>query len=152
MITVQKITDLVENYLSGSEFFLVDVNLRTGNRISVFLDGDHGVNVDACRDVNHFLNEQLDRDTEDYDLTVSSAGADKPLVLPRQYNKNLGKSLEIVTLAGEKFSGIVTLVTEEGITVEIPPSKKQKKVTENRTLTLKYNEIKTGHEVITFKQ
>jgi ribosome maturation factor RimP len=151
MITAHKITDLVENHLSGSEFFLVDVIVRSGNRISVFLDGDHGVNIEICKDVNRFLNEHLDRDTEDYDLTVSSAGADKPLLTPRQYRKNLGKALDITTRAGEKFSGIVAVVNEEGIEVKIPPVKKQRTVTEEKTVPVKFTDIKTAHEVITFK-
>jgi ribosome maturation factor RimP len=152
MITEAKVTKLIEGYLSGGEFFLVDVAIRSGNRISVFIDGDHGVNIDACRELNHFLNESFDRDTEDFDLTVSSAGADRPLKLARQYKKNIGNSLDVVTKTGEKFTGVVITANETGIELEIQPLKKTKKDTEIKIMSLNFSDIKSAKEVITFKQ
>ncbi|MCX6305916.1 MAG: ribosome assembly cofactor RimP [Bacteroidetes bacterium] len=153
MITETKIVKLIEAHLAGSDIFLVDVLVKTGNKISVFIDGDHGVTIDSCRELNHFLNESLDRDTEDFDLTVSSAGADRPLKLPRQYQKNAGKALDVVTNTGEKFSGVVTAANETGIELEIPPLKKSKKEPEvKKIVSLKYGDIKSAKEVITFKQ
>jgi ribosome maturation factor RimP len=152
MITEAKITRLIETHLKGGEIFLVDVVVKPGNKIAVFIDGDHGVNIDVCRELNHFLNESLDRDTEDFDLTVSSAGADRPLKLPRQYKKNTGNSLDVVTKAGEKYSGVVLKADETGIELEIPPLKKPKKDPEIKIVSLKFSDIKSAKEVITFKQ
>jgi ribosome maturation factor RimP len=152
MITEAKIIRLTESHLQGGDFFLVDVVVKPGNRIAVFIDGDHGVTIDVCRELNHFLNESLDRDTEDFDLTVSSAGADRPLKLPRQYKKNTGNSLDVVTKTGEKYSGVVLKADESGIEMEIPPLKKPKKDPGIKIVSLKFSDIKSAKEVITFKQ
>ena len=151
MITEPKLIRLIDAHLAGGEIFLVDVVVKTGNRISVYIDGDHGVNVDACRELNHFINESLDRDTEDFDLTVSSAGADRPLKLPRQYQKNIGNGLDVVTKTGEKITGVVISATETGIELEVPPLKKPKKEQEKKIVSLNFSDIKSAKEVITFK-
>ena len=142
---------MIEAHLLDSDVFLVDLAIKTGNQIAVFIDGDQRVNIETCRELNHFLNESLDRDTEDFDLTVSSAGADRPLKLPRQFKKNIGYSLDIVTKTGEKLSGVVLQANETGIELEIPPIKKIKKDPEIKIVSLKYSDIKSAKEVITFK-
>jgi ribosome maturation factor RimP len=152
MITEESITRLIKTHLSGGDIFLVEVSVKTGNRISVYLDGDQGVNIDVCRELNHYLNESLDRDKEDFDLTVSSAGADRPLKWPRQYQKNTGKALDIVTKSGEKLTGTVLQASETGVDLEIFPLKKNKKDQEKKIVSLTYSDIKTAKEVITFKQ
>jgi ribosome maturation factor RimP len=152
MISELKIAQLVNTHLEGSLFFLVDAVVKPGNKISVFIDGDQGVTIETCRELSHFLNERLDRDQEDFDLTVSSSGADRPLKLPRQYKKNTGKSLDIVTRDGEKYTGTVKSAGEEGFELELPPAKKAKKDQEIKIISLKFTDIKSAKEVITFKQ
>jgi ribosome maturation factor RimP len=152
MISELKVSKLIEAHLSGGSIFLVDVAVKTGNRISVFIDGDNGVTIEACRELNHYLNEVLDRDAEDFDLTVSSAGADRPLKLPRQYKKNIGRSLEVVTKTGEKLSGVILNANDSGIDLEITPVKKPKKDQEIKKVSLQFSDIKSAKEVITFKQ
>ncbi len=152
MITDTKLIKLIEGYLKKGDTFLVDVVVKPGNQISVFIDGDHGVTIDDCKELSHFLNESLDRDTEDFDLTVSSAGADRPLKLPRQFRKNIGKTLDVVTKTGDKISGIVINATDTGIELELPPPKKSKKEQEIKIMSLQLSDIKTAKEVITFKQ
>ena len=152
MITEKQIKKLVEEHLEGGEFFLVDVVLKPGNKISVFIDGDHRLTVEACRHLSHFLEENLDRETEDFDLTVSSAGADRPLKLPRQYKKNIGNDLEVVTKPGIKFTGKVLNADEYGVEIEQQPEKKSKSVQEKIIVTLKFDEIKSAKEVISFKK
>jgi ribosome maturation factor RimP len=152
MIKEDRLIRLIDEHLDGSEVFLVDVVIRPGNRISVFIDGDHRVTIESCRELNSYLNENLDRDAEDFDLTVSSAGADRPLKLPRQYKKNLGNALEVVTKTGEKLSGVVVKANESGIELEILPLKKLKKEPEKSIVSLTFDDIKSAKEVITFKQ
>lgn len=152
MITEEQITRLIDQHLTGGDIFLVEVTVKPGNFISVFIDGDRGVTIDACRELNHFLNESLDRDHEDFDLTVSSAGADRPLKLPRQFKKNIGKSLDVVTRTGEKISGVVLTANETAIELEILLQKKPVRVTEKKIVSLKFIDIKAAKEVIMFKQ
>ena len=151
MITEQQLIRLIEGHLKDGEVFLVDVTVKSGNKISVFIDGDHRVTIEICRELNHFLNESLDREKEDFDLTVSSAGADRPLKLPRQYKKNIGNALDVVTKTGEKLTGTVITVNETGVELEIQPLKKLKKDQENKILVLNFSDIKSAKEVIKFK-
>jgi ribosome maturation factor RimP len=151
MIREEKVIKLVEEKLSGRDLFLVDLVVKPGNKISVFIDGDHRVTIDDCRELNHFLNENLDRDSEDFELTVSSTGADRPLKIPRQYKKNIGNSLDVITNMGEKMSGVLLTVNETGIELEISPLKKQKKDPYLKIVSLKFSDIKSAKEVITFK-
>jgi ribosome maturation factor RimP len=155
MISRLKLIELVEAHLAGRDIFLVDAVVKAGNRISVFIDGDHGVTIENCRELNHFLNESIDRDMEDFELTVSSTGADRPLQMPRQYKKNTGKSLDVITVMGEKISGVVIMADDTGIELTVsPPPKKNKanKTQEIKTVSLKYSDIRKATEVITFKQ
>lgn len=148
MIQPETIASLVEEHLTDSPHFLVEVTVKSGNRISVFLDGDQGVTIDVCREVNHFLNSRLDRDKEDYDLTVSSAGIDRPLKFPRQYRKNKGRWLEIILADGRKLSGEVAGADDAGVTLHLPGGKSGSPA--SAEVVLPYSEIKTAKEVIKF--
>jgi len=151
MITEKQIRTLVEQHLEGTEIFVVEVSVKSGNRISVFLDGDHGVTIEVCQKINHHINAALDRDAEDFDLTVSSAGADRPLKLARQYRKNIGKLLDVQLSSGEKFTGTVLSAGEASVELEVQPAKKSKKETEVKILSLNISDIKSAKEVINFK-
>ena len=152
MITDKQVKKLVDEHFAGGEFFLVDMVIKPGNHISVFIDGDHRVNIEVCRELSHFLEDSLDRETEDFDLTVSSSGADRPLKLPRQYTKNIGNDLEIVTVAGAKITGKVLNADDDHVEIEQVPGKKSKKEQEKIIITLKFDEIKSAKEVISFKK
>jgi ribosome maturation factor RimP len=151
MIKKEKVLELVDQHLAGTPYFPVEVVVKPGNRIMVFIDGDHGVTIDICREISQHLNKVMDRDQEDYDLTVSSAGIDQPLKLPRQYAKNKGKQLDLITADGEKFTGLIVEVNDHGITLEKAAEKKQKQVQEKTVITLTYGEIKSAREIIIFK-
>jgi ribosome maturation factor RimP len=152
MITEKQLKKLIDDHFKGSDLFLVDFVIKPGNQISIFIDGDHRVTIEACRQLSHFLEDNLDRETEDFDLTVSSAGADRPLKLPRQYKKNLGNFLEIVTKSGDKVTGKVLIVNDSGIEIEPLAEKKTKKEVIIQMMKLTFDEIKSAKEVITFKK
>lgn len=151
MITSEFLEKLINGHLAETPVFLAEVTVKPGNRINVYIDGDQGVTIETCRELNQFLNTQLDRDQEDYDLTVSSYGADRPLRLQRQYRKNTGKSLEIATRDGEKFTGKVLNATDESVEMEVAPAGKRAKGAEPRIVILRYTDITKAKEVITFK-
>ena len=98
------------------------------------------------------MESHFDRDVEDFELMVSSTGVDRPLKLPRQYKKNIGFMLDIVLNDGEKFTGTVVSADDTEIVLEKQPEKKSKKEVEKILLTIKYTDIKTAKEVITFKK
>ena len=152
MITDKTIISLVEEQLAGSDHFLVDVLIKPGNKIFIFIDGDNRVSIDVCIKLSRFVESHFDRDVEDFELMVSSTGVDRPLKLPRQYKKNIGFMLDIVLNDGEKFTGTVVSADDTEIVLEKQPEKKSKKEVEKILLTIKYTDIKTAKEVITFKK
>jgi ribosome maturation factor RimP len=151
MIAEKQVVKLAAEFLKGTDLFLIEVLVKPTNKISVFIDGLQGVTIEGCQQLSRHIEEHLDRETEDFDLTVSSPGADRPLKHPRQYTKNLGKELEIVTVAGDKFIGKVVTADENGVTISYA-EKKSKKSLEEKVISLLYANIKSAKEVITFKK
>ena len=88
----------------------------------------------------------MDRDEEDFALDVSSAGADQPLKLIRQYRKNVGRDLEVVTTDGERAEGTLEDASDEGIVIRTPGTKKQPA----ETLRFAYRDIKAARVAIKF--
>jgi ribosome maturation factor RimP len=155
MAIVDKITELVEQELEGTSFFVVDVFLntfRSSTRIAVFLDGDNGIGVDDCAKVNRALNEILSTGelikAEDYTLEVSSPGLDKPLKLKRQYNANIGRKLKIVLNDKSEKTGKLLNVNENEIEI-MEEIKVKKKITEKPTAIL-FSDIAKANVTVVF--
>jgi ribosome maturation factor RimP len=87
MVEKTNILELVEEHLKGTDKFPVEVQIKGNNIITVIIDGDTGVTIDDCIRLSKHIESKLDRDTEDFELRVSSFGADKPLKMKRQYKK-----------------------------------------------------------------
>ena len=97
--------------------FLVNLTIGADNGIKVVLDGDEGVSLQDCVDVSRSIEHNLDREEEDFSLEVTSAGATSPLTLPRQYNKNIGRKLQVRTTSGE-LEGTLVEASENSIILE----------------------------------
>ena len=110
-------TILEEALAEKEDLFLIDFQISQDNKIKVILDGDQGVTLQDCMDVSRGIEHNLDREEEDFSLEVASAGATSPLVIPRQYKKNMGRILEVRT-AERNFEGKLIAATEEHITLE----------------------------------
>ncbi|MBR4739413.1 MAG: ribosome assembly cofactor RimP [Bacteroidales bacterium] len=146
MIEKIKILELVNQALEGTDKFLVSLKITPDNRIYVDIDGDNGVTIYDCIELSRAIEGQLDRDEEDFALDVSSAGADQPLKLTRQYLKNIGREVEAVTFDGQKTVGELTAADEEHITLRIPGTKKQAP----QEVTLARGDVKSVRVVIKF--
>ncbi len=146
MIEKIKILELVNGALDGTDKFLVNLKITPDNRIFVDIDGDNGVNIDDCIALSRAVESQLDRDEEDFELNVGSAGADMPLKLPRQYRRHIGRELDVDTFDGEHLSAELTAVDDEGITLLTHGSKKVAPE-EHR---FAFRDIKSAHVVIKF--
>jgi ribosome maturation factor RimP len=144
-----KIKTLIEQQLEGSDKFLVDFVVKPANRIAVFIDGDQGITIDDCRMLSRAIESRFDKDQEDYELTVSSAGLDQPLKMFRQYKKNIGRDLEIIDQQGSKFEGVLVSVSDDSIELEhyAPKNKKEEKKTNT---ILRFSEIKSAKVIIKF--
>jgi ribosome maturation factor RimP len=156
MISVERISDVLQEELAQRGLFLVDVIIRPGNRITVYVDSMKGVTLDECMAISRFLESRLDRNVEDFELEVSSPGLDRPLKLPVQYEKNTGRQLDVLKTDGIKITGklvqiqpgIVRLETE----VMVKDSKTGKKQKEVKLLDVKLEEIKSAKVVISLKK
>lgn len=143
------IEEKVKEILGEGELFLVEVKVSKNNNIQVFIDGDNGVKIQDCIDLSRQLEECLDRESEDFELSVLSFGLEEPLKMQRQYVKNIGRSLQVEDEEGS-FTGILISANEESFTIEL--KKKGKKNTENENQkTYNYKEIKSAKVVISFK-
>ena len=151
MISEKQIRKMAEQELKGTENYLVSVLVKPGNKIMVFIDNDDSVSVGDCVKLSRTIEGQLDRDSEDFDLMVSSAGLDQPFSLPRQYKKYINRKINILLEEGNRFDAILTAVDEESITCkELIKKGKSKKVEEGPEQKLSLNEIKETRPGIQF--
>ncbi len=125
MITTALITSAIEEYTSETSMFLVQVSIGSGNSIHVTMDGDEGITIAECVSLSKFLEHRLDRDAEDFSLEVSSYGVGNPLLLPRQYIRNKGRKLQIMTQGDATLEGRIMEADEEGVELELNPSGKK---------------------------
>ena len=102
---------------SYPELFLVDLKVGADNCIKVILDGDNGVRLADCVAISRAVEHELDRDTLDFSLEVTSVGVSTPLQLPRQYKKNIGRKIEVTTTAAKTLVG--TLVKADDTALEL---------------------------------
>ena len=101
----------------NKKLFLIDFSITPDNTIRIVLDGDEGVNLKDCIAISRAIEHNLDREEHDFSLEVTSAGAAEPIVMARQYAKNIGRKL-VVKTAAENYEGDLTEATENSITLE----------------------------------
>lgn len=154
MITVEKIKRLVEEKIEGSPNFIVDIDVKPGNKITVLMDSDKGIVVADCVAVSRHVEANLDREIEDFSIEVSSPGLDYPFKTKRQYQKNIGREISSLTKEGEKVIGKLLSVNDESIlietkTKEVIAGKKSKQLIINN-VNLTFNQIKETKVVLSF--
>ena len=139
----------------GSDCFVVDVQVKPDNVIVVEIDNEEGVDIDRCVALHRFLESKLDRDVEDYELEVGSAGITSPFKVLGQYKKNIGKEVELLTKNGMKLSGILKSADSEKFVVTITKKVKsetsKRKVEVEEDLAFGYDEVKYTKYLIRFK-
>jgi len=132
--------------------FLVEIRLKPTNNIKVYIDGDQGVSIDKLTQFNRKLYRQLEEESMfpngDFSLEVSSPGLDEPLKLRRQYQKNIGRSVEVLNKEGVKLEGKLLTVGEEDITVEEQTGKGKKMLVKQHIIP--FETIKTTKIQVTF--
>ena len=152
MINKEKIQYLTEEVLS-EEMFVVDINIGAGNVISIFIDSDEGISIEECVMVSRYIEQNLDRETEDFSLEVSSPGLTSPLKVLRQYLKNIGRDVEVLTTNGEKKKGVLKSAGSTGIEIETVVKEKvgNEKVEKPVLSAYNFDQIKTVKIIISFK-
>jgi ribosome maturation factor RimP len=149
-----KISDLLEEGLKQHpSLFLVDLTITETFKVIITLDGDNGVNLQDCIDISRAIDNNLDREEQDYSLEVASAGVSTPLKLVRQYRKNIGRTLKVKT-AAETIEAKLEDANDESITlswVAREPKKigKGKETVEHKR-EIPYSDIKEAIVTIIF--
>lgn len=114
----EKVTQQVEKALEvNPSLFLVDLQISDTFKVTVAIDGDNGVNLQDCIDISRFVDNNLDREEQDFSLEVASAGVSSPLKSVRQYKKNIGRTLKVKTTAKEILEAKLEAVNDDFITL-----------------------------------
>ncbi|MDQ1296860.1 MAG: ribosome maturation factor RimP [Bacteroidota bacterium] len=150
MIDKNKIEMLVNEFITGTEMFLVAVKVSTSNRITVLADTQDGITIDECAAIHQHIGKSLNRDVEDFELQVSSPGLDMPFVVIEQYRKNQGKRVEVVDIEGTKSSGLLKNVTSGGFELETEVKVKGK-TKEIKELSFNFDQVKSTRVILTIK-
>lgn len=118
MISEEKVKDLIEEKIAGSDKFIVSVKVHSNNKIVVLLDAYSGIGIEDCIEVSKHIEASFDREEEDFELEVSSAGLDAPFIVEEQYKKAVGKEVKVITEEGRKVEGVLSEINEEGIVLK----------------------------------
>ncbi|WP_294080405.1 ribosome assembly cofactor RimP [Proteiniphilum sp. UBA5384] len=155
MIQKKQIIDFVAQHLEGSPNYLTDVSVSADNTITIEIDNDYGVDIDDCVALSRHLESKLDRDTEDFELTVTSAGLSSPFKILRQYKKYEGKEVEVLSKNGQKFTGILRSSDDNGFTISIikkvKPEGAKRKIEVEEDIRFAFDEVKYTKYLIRFK-
>ena len=155
MIEKAVVTQLVEEYLQASNPYLVEVAIKPGNYIVVEIDSDESVSIDDCVALSQYIEDHLDRDVEDYELEVGSAGITSPFKVLRQYQKNIGNEVEMLLKSGTKKVGVLTAVDLTGATIsvekKVKPEGAKRPVMVTEEENYPFEEIKYTKYLIRFK-
>ena len=141
MIEKQKIQGLVEEFIKGTGLFLVSVKVSNANRIIVLADKNEGITIDECAAIHRHIENGLNRETEDFELQVSSPGLDAPFTVIEQFYKNDGRKVEVTDNEGSKYIGNLKNVTKGGFELE----------TKLTLLSFNFEQIKSTRVILTIK-
>ena len=119
MIDKNIVRRLVDEWLEGKEYFLVDIQISPDSKVVVEIDHADGVWIEDCVELSKFIEENLSRDEEDYELEVGSAGLGQPFKVPQQYINFIGKEVEVLDHDGRKVSGILKSVDGNKFVVSV---------------------------------
>ena len=149
------IKQLVDEWLVGKDYFLVDIEVSQDNKIVVEIDHADGVWIEDCVDLSRYIEDRLDRDKEDFELEVGSAGLGQPFKVPQQYINFIGKEVEVLDADGKKTKGILKAVdgNEFVVTtkVKVTPEGKKRPVLTDVDKTFGMDQVKYTKYIISFK-
>ena len=156
MIEINYIKQLVNDFFSDSDIFVVEVKISDLSNIEIFLDSDSAVTIDDCAALSRHIESIIDSEDEDCNLMVSSAGITSPLLILRQYKKNIGKELVITLIDNKITNGILKEVSDSGIIITKQTLSNVKKgmtpkVKAAENITISFSEIKKAKLFFEFK-
>ena len=154
MIKKQTIIDLIETHFEGTDKFIVDVKVLTGNVVEIYIDTPNHILIADCVELSRYVESCLDREKEDFELQVSSPGATESFKVVPQYKKYIGTKVKVTTKEGEKHEGILKSANENEFVLEETRREKKTVGKGNQTviedITLTYNQTKETKSVLPF--
>ena len=155
MIDKNVVKKLVDEWLDGKDYFLVDIEISPDDRIVVEIDHADGVWIEDCVELSRYIEERLNRDEEDYELEVGSAGLGQPFKVPQQYHNFVGQMVEVLDADGKKVKGILKSVEGNDFVVsvseKIKVEGKKRPVTADVDHTYQMDKVKYTKYLISFK-
>ncbi len=155
MIKAADIENVVRQRTDADGVFIVELTVSTDNVIRLVVDHKQGISIDYCAELTHLIENNFDRNIEDYELEVSSAGIGCELKVLGQFEKNLGNEVEVTYPNGSHKNGILTAADEGGFEVDIDEriqvegQKKKQLVTNHYRYA--YTDVKTVKDIVRFK-
>ena len=140
MITKERIQQLVDEFLTeNEEIFLVSLKIGGGNQIEVLIDSFQGIKMGDCVKLSRHIEGSLDREEEDFALQIASAGLSEPFKVFKQYEKNVGRKIDVKLKGGEKILGTMLSAEEgKGIVLE---TKSREKIGKKKQVVVKQHEL-----------
>ncbi|MBC8592531.1 ribosome assembly cofactor RimP [Oscillospiraceae bacterium N12] len=155
MIEKKTVCQIVEEWLKGKDYFLVEVTVSPDDKIVVEIDHAEGVWIEDCVELSRFIESKLNREEEDYELEVGSAGIGQPFKVVQQYYNHIDREVEVLTKDGRKLTGVLKDADEDKFVVAVPKkvkaegAKRPKIVEEDETF--RYDDVKYTKYLISFK-
>ena len=155
MIDKNVVKSLVEEWLEGKDYFLVDIQISSDDKIVVEIDHADGVWIEDCVELSKYIEDRLSRDEEDYELEVGSAGLGQPFKVPQQYKIFVGKEVEVLDKDGKKVKGVLKSVDGNDFVVavneKVHVEGKKRPVKMDVDHSYKMDEVKYTKYIISFK-
>ena len=155
MIDKNAVKQLVDTWLEGKDYFLTDLTISTDDRIVVEIDHKDGVWIEDCVALSRFIEDGLNRDEEDFELEVGSAGIGQPFKVHKQYEIHQGDTVEVLTAEGKELIGTFAYVQPESFTVtvteKVKEEGKKRPVMKERDVRLNFADVKWTKYYIDFK-
>ncbi len=155
MMDTKKIEEIAARHLEGTDLFVVSCTVSPANEVELLIDSDSSVAIDQCVALSRAIEAEFDRDVEDFELMVASAGIGSELKHMRQYRKLEGRPVEVLLKSGVKVLALLEKVEEEAITLSYEEKQavegKKRKELVKVTRTYSFDEIKYTKEHLDFK-
>jgi len=156
MIDKKKLDDYLAERLENSGYFVVETSVSPENRIVVEIEAEEGgADIDFCVGLSRDIQEVFDRDVEDYELEVGSAGLTSPFKVRKQFDKNIGNKVEVLGTDGKKYRGQLVEVNDDGFTIDTEQKVKhegqKRPVMETVPVTFRYAEARKVQQIPEFQ-
>lgn len=155
MIEKKTICQIVEQWLEGKDYFLVEITVSPDDKIMVEIDHAEGVWIEDCVELSRHIESKLDREQEDYELEVGSAGIGQPFKVLQQYYNHIDNDVEVLTKDGRKLTGVLKSANETNFVVALQKRVKEEGAKRPKLVdaeeTFAYNDVKYTKYLISFK-